>query len=174
MRERYRRAMDALYYICVTIGGVGIAIMALAIAWGVYSRYVLEQGSFWPEPISIFLAIQVTFYGAAACYRANAHISLSVFANMLPALPRWLVEWFGHLAMAVIAGLMIYYGIVLVRTTYFQVYPEFQYIRVGLVYTAIPISGLITLLFVIERAFLGWPAVASDSGPEVVHDKETR
>jgi TRAP-type C4-dicarboxylate transport system permease small subunit len=48
---------------------------------------------------------------------------------------------------------MITYGASLVKTTYFQAYPEFQYIRVGVAYSAIPIGGLITLLFVIEKVF---------------------
>ena len=48
---------------------------------------------------------------------------------------------------------MIIWGASLVKTTYFQSYPEFQYIRVGVAYSAIPIGGLITLLFVIEKAF---------------------
>jgi TRAP-type C4-dicarboxylate transport system permease small subunit len=48
---------------------------------------------------------------------------------------------------------MVAYGASLVKTTYFQAYPEFQYIRVGVAYSAIPIAGLITLLFVIEKVF---------------------
>jgi TRAP-type C4-dicarboxylate transport system permease small subunit len=48
---------------------------------------------------------------------------------------------------------MIIWGGSLVKTTYFQSYPEFQYIRVGVAYSAIPIAGLITFLFVIEKAF---------------------
>jgi TRAP-type C4-dicarboxylate transport system permease small subunit len=44
-------------------------------------------------PISIFLAIQLTFYGAAACYRAGAHISLKMFVDLLPPLlKRWQVQ----------------------------------------------------------------------------------
>ncbi len=54
--------------------------------------------------------------------------------------------------MAAISAVMIWYGISLVQKTFFQSYPEFQYIRVGSVYTAIPGAGLITLLFVLEKA----------------------
>ena len=54
--------------------------------------------------------------------------------------------------MAGISIFMVIYGAGLVQTTFFQSYPEFQYIRVGLVYTAIPIAGLITFLFVVEKA----------------------
>ena len=146
--------MDVLYFICVFIAGSAMVIMSAIIAWGVFTRYVLGSGSFWPEPISIFLAIQLTFYGAAACYRAGTHISLKMFVEMLPApLKRWqrhLVD----LLMATICLFMVAYGASLVKTTYFQAYPEFQYIRVGVAYSAIPIAGLITLLFVIEKVFI--------------------
>jgi TRAP-type C4-dicarboxylate transport system permease small subunit len=60
---------------------------------------------------------------------------------------------------------MIGYGASLVRTTFFQSYPEFQYIRVGVAYSAIPIAGTITLLFVIEKVF--FPPL-----PEAAADKE--
>lgn len=153
MANGYVKLMDVLYFICVFIAGAAMVIMSVIIAWGVFTRYVLGSGSFWPEPISIFLAIQLTFYGAAACYRAGTHISLKMFMDMLPPfLKRW-QRYFVDLLMAAICLFMVTYGASLVKTTYFQAYPEFQYIRVGVAYSAIPIGGLITLLFVIEKAF---------------------
>jgi TRAP-type C4-dicarboxylate transport system permease small subunit len=153
MKNGYVKLMDVLYFICVFIASVALAIMSVIISWGVFTRYVLGSGSFWPEPISIFLAIQLTFYGAAACYRASTHIRLRMFTDLLPpALQPWqsrLVD----LLMAGICLFMIIWGGSLVQTTYFQSYPEFQYIRVGVAYSAIPIGGVITLLFVIEKAF---------------------
>ncbi len=153
-----------LYWLCVTIAAVAIVIMCVIITWGVFTRYVLGTGSFWPEPISIFLAIQFTFYGAAACYRAGTHIRLNMFVKMLPAaLKRW-QGYFAHLLMAAISLFMVTYGASLVRTTYFQSYPEFQYIRVGVAYSAIPIAGLITLLFVIEKVFFSPKPAAKKEG----------
>ena len=52
----------------------------------------------------------------------------------------------------------------LAHTTWFQSYPEFEYVRVGLVYSAIPGSGVILLLFVIEALF--FPHVAADVDEE--------
>ena len=61
---------------------------------------------------------------------------------------------------------MVTYGASLVKTTYFQAYPEFQYIRVGVAYSAIPIAGLITLLFVIEKVFFR-PSIKDPEGSDV-------
>ena len=153
MRALYSRLMDKLYLLCVAIAAVSVVVMTVLIAVGVFTRYVLEMGAFYSEPISIFLAIQLSFYGAAACYRANAHLRLEVLVNRLPPALRPLPEYAVHALMAGISIFMVVYGAGLVRTTFFQSYPEFQYIRVGLVYTAIPIAGLITFLFVVEKAF---------------------
>ena len=164
MTKGYIKLMDVLYFICVFIAGGALVIMSSIIAWGVFTRYVLGTGSFWPEPISIFLAIQLTFYGAAACYRAGTHISLRMFVDLLPPL---LKRWQHHLVdllMAMICLFMITYGASLVKTTYFQAYPEFQYIRVGVAYSAIPIGGLITLLFVIEKVFFNPPLESAKEG----------
>lgn len=153
MANGYVKLMDVLYFICVLIAGTALVIMSAIISWGVFTRYVLGRGSFWPEPISIFLAIQLTFYGAAACYRAGTHIWLRMFVEMLPPAWRRFQTYFVHALMAGISLFMVTYGASLVKTTFFQSYPEFQYIRVGVAYSAIPIAGLITFLFVIENAF---------------------
>lgn len=156
MRDAYIRVMDALYAICMAIAGFSIVIMALIIAWSVYTRYVLVQGSFWAEPISIMLLVQMTFYGAAACYRANAHISIDMLVRGLGEGPkRVAADRLVDSLMFLVAAAMLFYGVSLVYTTWFQVYPELQQIKVGAVYSAVPISGAITLAFIFERAFLG-------------------
>ena len=166
MTNGYNKLMDVLYFICVFIAGGALVIMTTIIAWGVFTRYALGSGSFWPEPISIFLAIQLTFYGAAACYRAGTHISLKMFVNLLPPLLKRWQSYLVDLLMAAICLFMVTYGASLVKTTYFQAYPEFQYIRVGVSYSAIPIAGLITLLFVIEKVFFR-PTVKDPEGSDV-------
>lgn len=163
MRPIYVRLMDWFYYACMTVAGVAIVVMALIIGWSVYTRYVLTEGSFWAEPIAITLAVQMTFYGAAACYRAGAHISIDLLVRGLDGKAGLAASRLVDILMLLISLAMIWYGIGLVKTTFFQVYPEFQHIRVGAVYTALPGSGLITLLFVIERLVYGPPDLGLDT-----------
>ena len=163
IRPLYVRLMDGLYYVCMMVAGVAIAVMAVIIGWSVYTRYVLTEGSFWAEPIAIALAVQMTFYGAAACYRTNAHISIDLLVRGLRGPASIIASRLVDVLMLLISLAMIWYGIGLVKTTFFQVYPEFQHIRVGAVYTALPGSGLITLLFVIERLIYGAPDLGLDT-----------
>lgn len=160
----YVRAMRLLYGLCMTFAGAAIVAMALIIGWSVYTRYWLNLGSFWAEPIAIMLAVQMTFFGAAACYRAGGHISIDVFIRLLPeGTPQFIADRLVDFLVFCFALAMIWYGIGLVQRTWLQVYPEFQHVRVGLVYCAVPVSGLVTLLFAFERMWHGPPDHGEDA-----------
>lgn len=157
-KHAYLRAMELLQALCMGFAALAIIGMTLIIAWSVYTRYWLNLGSFWAEPIAIMLAVQMTFFGAAATYRAGGHISIDFLARLVAeGGPRRAADRLVDALVAIMALAMIWYGIGLVNTTWFQVYPEFQQVRVGAVYAALPLSGLFTLLFAGERMVFGGP-----------------
>lgn len=169
----YVRAMDRLYWLCIAISVVSIVAMTALIFTGVVMRYVFLMGARFAEPMSIFFIVQLTMYGAAACYRAHAHLRMDYFVGLLPDRWRRAPDWMVHALMAGVAVAMIWYGLSLARTTWFQSYPEFEYVRVGLVYSGIPGSGLVLLLFIVEAAI--WPRAAPDlEREEVEHGREQR
>jgi TRAP-type transport system small permease protein len=149
-RPPFVRVMDLLYDLCFIVAIIAIVAITILIFTGVVMRYVFWMGAAFAEPVSIFFVVQLTMYGAAACYRAGIHLRLMAVVGQFPERLQRVAEIGTHLLIGVIALAMIYYGIDLVRTTWFQSYPEFRYVRVGVVYSAIPGSGLVTLLFVIE------------------------
>jgi TRAP-type C4-dicarboxylate transport system permease small subunit len=69
--------------------------------------------------------------------------------------------WAVNACVAATALFMIFYGIQLCITTQFQTMAEFPWLSVAFVYAPIPISGLVTLLFLIERVWLGSPPKTS-------------
>ena len=80
--------MDALYWACAGIASSALVVIALIIPYGVYTRYVLNRAASWPEPIAILLAIVLTFFGAAVCYRDGVHMRITVVRDLLPNLWR--------------------------------------------------------------------------------------
>lgn len=155
MRVRIIRAMDCLQWLCVAWCSIAIVSMTVLIFTGVVMRYGFSTGARFAEPMSIFFAVQLTMYGAAACYRSNLHLRLTVFVQLLPAALAKIVWYLVQALLGAVAVAMIYYGYNLARTTWFQSYPEFTSIRVGVVYAAIPISGCVFLLFIVERLLFG-------------------
>jgi len=149
----YVRVMDKVALLCMVICVISIVCMTGLIFTGVVMRYFFEMGARYAEPMSIFFTVQLTMYGSAICYRAQAHLRIQLFVNMVPELYGRIAHYAVDALMFVIALLMIYYGYSLAETTWFQSYPEFDDIRVGVVYSAIPGGGAVLLLFVIEQVF---------------------
>jgi TRAP-type C4-dicarboxylate transport system permease small subunit len=157
MSNAYRRAMDALYLACMVVAGLSLTTMTIVIPWGVYTRYVLNRGSAWPEPMAVLLMILFTFFAAAACYRAGVHISVTLFADALREPYRRIVRGLADALLAALSVFMVVWGIQLVDTTWAQVIAEFPWLSVGITYLPIPVGGAITLFFVLERAWIGPP-----------------
>ena len=84
MAAIFRRAMDALYLLCVIVGCIALVLISAIIPWAVFTRYVLNSAASWPEPLAVLLTIVLTFIGAAAAYRLNLHMNVGYFANQLP------------------------------------------------------------------------------------------
>ena len=158
----YRRAMDALHRLCLVVCGVSLLTISLIIPWGVYTRYVIGHGSHWPEPMAILLMIVLSFLSAVVCYRDNLHIGVMVLPNALQGAARTALGWLVELCMAATNLFMLVYGLKLVETTWGQTISEFPIVSVGLSYLPIPVGGAITLLFLVERLWIGEFFVKAD------------
>src|SRR6201999_680473 len=141
MASLFRRGMDALYLACVIVGVVALVLISAIIPWAAFTRYVLNSAASWPEPMAILLTIVLTFFGAAAGYRLNLHMSVSYFAGKLPQPWRRLVDIIVQLLMALIASFMIIWGERLVEVTWHNSIADFPSLSVGVTYLPIPLGG---------------------------------
>lgn len=146
---------DAIYRACIATAGLAIVVMALIIPWGVFSRYVLGQGLGWPEPVAILLMVLFTFIGAAAGYRASAHMAVTSLTDRLPVATQPAITLFVRLAMGAISLFMLIWGYKLCLATWHQYLSTLTWMRVGISYAPIPVGGFITLLFVLEQLLYG-------------------
>eukprot|EP01030_Chromulinospumella_sphaerica_P018398 gene18398-18258_t len=142
---------------CIWVAGLSVLAIALIIPWGVFARYVLGTGSSWPEPTAILLMMVFTFIGAAASYRAGAHMSVAMITDRLPARQRQVVGILSQLLMGTICLFMTIWGSKLCLSTWNQFMSAIPTLRVGITYMPIPVSGAMMLLFVIERLTIGPP-----------------
>jgi TRAP-type C4-dicarboxylate transport system permease small subunit len=154
---RFRVIMDTLYRLCVAVSGVALVLITAVIPWGVFTRYGLNSAASWPEPMAILLTIVLTFFGAAACYRAGTHMSVSVVVRAMSQPLRRVIEPLAEALVALVSLFMVIWGAKLVGTTWHQSIAEFPALSVGVTYLPIPIGGALTLLFVVERLLIGRP-----------------
>jgi TRAP-type C4-dicarboxylate transport system permease small subunit len=136
-------------------------VITLIIPYGVFMRYVLNAPASWPEPAAVLLMIVFSFVGGAAVYRANVHIAVQALLDAVGPRARAGLLHAVDLAMALTALFMLVYGVQLVRTTWHQVISEFPLLSVGVTYLPLPLGGLLTLLFLVERVWAGSPPSTS-------------
>lgn len=155
MSQTIPRLLDGVYLACIWISGIAILLMSLIIPWGVYARYVLGTGSNWPEPVAVMLMVIFTFFGAAASYRAGAHIAVQMLTDRLPQVLQRLCDRLVDLLMVGVCVFVMIWGGKLAMETMIQYIADLPWMPVGITYAPLPIGSLLTLLFVLEKAFFG-------------------
>jgi len=170
MKPAIRRLMDGLYAACVAIAGAALVLISAIIPWAVYTRYVLNRAASWPEPMAVLLMIVLTFFGAAACYRAGLHMRVSFFVSLLPPRLQRVMAFVVELLMALIALFMIDWGAKLVAATWQNSIADFPSLSVGATYLPIPLGGVTLFFFVMERLLLKPPAAPAAERDAVAFD----
>jgi TRAP-type C4-dicarboxylate transport system permease small subunit len=161
LKHRYAQAMEWLYTFCVVLSGGALVIITLIIPFGVFMRYVMGNPQSWPEPAAVVMMVMFSFVGGAAVYRANVHVAVEALLNAVKPELRKMMLWAVDVCMAATGLFMLVYGIQLCLITRFQGMAEFPWLSVAFVYSPIPIAGLFTLLFLIERVWIGMPPKTS-------------
>ena len=149
--------MQALYLACIVLSGLAMVAITIVIPVGVFFRYVLNAALSWPEPASTVMMVAFSFLGGAAVYRAKVHVAVEALLNAVSAKSRKVMLWGVDLCMATIALFMFGYGWQLCIITWPNTIAEFPWLSVGITYLPIPIAGFLTLLFLIEKVWLGDP-----------------
>ena len=155
MREIYFRTMDQLHRLCVILAGISLVVITVAIPWGVFTRYVLNSAASWPEPLSIVLMIWLSFLSAVVCYREHLHIAVGMLPNALQGTAKGALGFLIEVMMLGANLFLLWYGIKLCQSTWYQPLAEFPHVSTGLSYLPVPVGGLITTFFIVERMLKG-------------------
>lgn len=143
-----------------------MALMVVDVTWQVVSRFVLSNPSSFSEELARFLLIWIGFLGAAYAYRRHAHLGLDILTSQLQGAKKVLAEKFADLVSFLFAAvIMVYAGTKIMALTIElnQVSAALQ-IKIGYVYSVIPLSGLLICLFALERLIYGRPAHEDNPG----------
>ncbi len=173
MKTTFFRLAEILHRLCYAIAGACIVAITLIIPWGVFTRYVLDSASSWPEPLAVLTMIWFTFVASALCYRENLHISVNIVPNLLPVRAALVLAWIRETLVGATALFLLYYGTSLVMTTWHQVVAEFPTVSVGFSYLPIPLGGAIMAVFVIEKMILGPRRTLDPHQEEIAHAAAT-
>lgn len=146
----FRKITKALHVLSLLVAGGCLVAMVFIISLQVFLRYVMNRTYAWSEETALLLMIYFGFFGAAAAYRERLHIGIELFLKKIGASRAAWLRLGADAAVAAFAALMVIFGFALAGETMGQTMPALQ-IAVGYSYLAIPLSGLLLLLFAVEK-----------------------
>lgn len=132
-----------------------MGLLLVDVCWQVITRFLLPQPSSYTEELARFLLIWIGLLGAAHAYRHGMHLGVDLFSRSLSAKKaRYLNQVVQVVTFAFAASVLVYGGASLSKLAFDlnQLSAAMQ-INMGVVYLALPFSGLLFSLFAIEKFF---------------------
>ena len=129
-----------------------LGAMVVDVTWQVASRFLLRSPSSFTEELAGFLLIWIGLLGGAYGIRTRAHLGIDLIVSKLPGAPRRAAEACAHLLVLLFALTTLVFGgsrLVVLAFELNQISAAMG-IRMGIVYLALPVSGLIVCLFSLE------------------------
>lgn len=140
------RLLGAAVDACLVVGGAAIVLLVFG---NVLSRFLLDWDVAWSGELVGFLLLWTTFLGGAAAARRGAHMRIGELVETLKGRPRALLETLGLGLVVVVLLLLAWYGWIIVERTWPQ-QTTVLYWPVGLLYASLPVSSLLTLVYVLR------------------------
>lgn len=146
--------------ISIIIGHINQKIAAIGISAGVaiaftnvVARYAFDASLVWATELTIFLFLWSVFFGAAYCFKKDAHIAVTVVLDIVPSRIAKVMLFVSHLVTFTFLSLISYYGY-----QYMMLIQELEEKSIDLwdlpmeyVYAVIPISFAFGAYRVAER-----------------------
>jgi TRAP-type C4-dicarboxylate transport system permease small subunit len=155
----------ALFRLPEVIVGIFTLALALIVNIQVFLRYALRtdwQGS--DEYVRILL-LWVIFLGAAVATNRVSHLGINIIASKLPRRAVRFLDIAVYLILCGVAVVMIYQGVVITDRGFTNTF-TMSGVPVGYQYIALPISGILILVYSLNNLVTGKPPVP-EHGAEI-------
>lgn len=138
----------ALGWLLVVVMGV----MVVDVTWQVVSRFLLRAPSSVTEELAGYLLIWIGVLGAAHGFRTRSHLGIDLLVSRLRGEARRTAAVAAHIVVAAFAlSSLVIGGALLVRLAFqMNQISAALGVNVGFVYLALPLSGVVIVLFSIE------------------------
>ncbi len=148
------RAFDVIERMLMVLCGVAITGFTVTVVCDIVTR-TIGHPWLWLQEVTMTFFIYGVFIGTAAATRRNDHLYLAILAESLSGTKRLVFESFNRVIVLIVALCMIYYG-------YLNFLDGFRSLRMpsmtplSSLYAAIPLCGVLVVLFTIEQLVNGW------------------
>jgi TRAP-type C4-dicarboxylate transport system permease small subunit len=143
---KFRTKLDALLEKTLV---VIMSAMVINVLWQVFSRYILTNPSSFTDELARYLMIWVGVLGAAYVAGKGNHVAITYFSEKMSPPNLKKIQVFINLTILVFAALGMFIGgvrLVYITLVLEQLSPALK-IPLGVVYSVIPISGILIIFY---------------------------
>lgn len=162
MERIFRRFIDFVEWWATFL----LLLMVVLVCLGVFFRYVLDASLAWYDEFASYLLVWLTFYGAVSASYHRRHIGFETFiARLMPA-TRKRLEIVAEFLVLGFQIVLLYYGWLLTHKMGDETAVSLVWVKMGWVYSVLPISGGLMLLISVQRLLHLVFGSASQKGAE--------
>ncbi len=146
-----KRVVDKIMeFLCIVILG----IMTVLVVYQVITRKVFNSPSAYSEAISQYLFVWMIMYGSAYIFGMKEHLDITVLKDKLHGTALMVVEILTNICLVLFALVVLTYGGYVIAAQQMATTDAALGIPMGVIYSAIPISGVFTLFYAVYNCFL--------------------
>ncbi len=137
---------------------LAMAAILLVVVWQVISRYLLQDPASVTEELSRFLLIWIGILGSAYAYRQKVHLGFNLIVNKQSETVRRLIMTFVELLVVAFCVMVLIIGgnaLVSLTLELDQISAALG-VRMGWIYTVLPISGAIMVFYALINIYNLW------------------
>lgn len=144
--ETIKNALDkALQWFCIVL----FAVLVVVVTWQVFTRQVLNSPSGWSEELAKYVFIWLGLFGSALVFGERGHIFVDFAVKKLPDAVQYVVGILMQFVIIAFSALVLVYGGWKVVDLAWDQNLAGLPVAVGQLYLALPISGVLIVLYTI-------------------------
>ena len=130
-----------------------LILMVVLVCFGVLFRYALKASLIWYDEFASYLLVWLTFYGAVVASYRRRHIAFDVVVSKLRPETRRIMDFVGELFCLGFQIVLFYYGWLLMDKIGDETAISLPWVKMGWIYSVLPITGGLMLLIILMRLF---------------------
>jgi TRAP-type C4-dicarboxylate transport system permease small subunit len=149
------RSLDRIENFFAFLGGILLLVAVSSVVFQISARYFFNVSFIWINEINEYILLYVPFLGAAWLLRHNGHVTVDLFAQVLPSRMRRGSNILIAIVGILVSAVLLWYGTVVTLEAYVRGTVSTTPAQIPQVYVmvVIPIGSLLLLLEFVRRLF---------------------
>jgi len=129
------------------LSGASFVAMVLLVVWQVFTRYIIKNPSTWSEELVSYLFAWMALFGASLAVSDRGHMNIPVLVDKLKPGAKKAFALFAEVIIFIFSAVVLVWGGFAISKLALGQMTSSLNVPVGAFYFALPISGILNMIF---------------------------